>query len=141
MKGIKTLIKLQKKELDDRAKKKAAHQAQIDQLRKKIEALQTALAQEEQLISHMPDMAFMFMAYADTNKQQQQQLQNTILHIEKQVQALEEQMQVYFSELKKYEIALERRIKKQTYDEKLKDEKFLNDIAANSFIRKMDESS
>lgn len=135
MKGIKTLIKLQKKELDERARKKAVLESQMVQLRTNINTLQDELMKEEKLLESMPEMGFAFSQYAEGNKLRQQQLEQSYAHIKRQVYQIEEEMQEFFGELKKYEIALEQKIKKQRQKEKRVEDKFLDDVAMNKYIR------
>lgn len=136
MKGIKTLIKLKKKELDEDARKKAVFEAQIVQLQASIDMLQAELEKEQHIAASQPDMTFMLISYTENNKQRQQHFQRGIESVQKQVQVLEDRIRVHFSELKKYEIALEQKIKKQLREEKLREDKVLNDMTVNKYARK-----
>jgi hypothetical protein len=139
MKGLKTLIKLQKKELDERSRKKAEYEAQIMRLQASVSKLQEDLENERTLIEKMPEMAFMFMNYEESNKKHQQQLQQVIANTQKVLRVLEDEIQINFGELKKFEIALEQKIKKLALKEKLLENKMLDDVAINKHIRKEEE--
>lgn len=139
MKGIKTLIRVQKKELDERARKKTELEVHILRLQANINQLQDELEREQGLVANMPEMAFSFVHYAENNKKRREELGKTISNIQRQVFAIEEEIRQQFGELKKYEIALEQKIKALEQEEKLREDKLLDDIAANRHRRKGEE--
>lgn len=109
MKAIKTLIKLQKKELDARARIKAEWENHIEQLETQIAGLQSELEKERALLASNAQIAWMFVHYEEANRTRQQAIQQAIAQLRHKLKIIEEEMQIYFGELKKYEIALDRR--------------------------------
>ncbi|MBY0406429.1 MAG: hypothetical protein K2Q01_01965 [Rickettsiales bacterium] len=107
MKGLLTLIKLSKRTLDE--------------LRRKLTALETAKAQKEQAIiqlrqeveremhmaSQRPEMGNFFGGFAKRMRLREQELHAEILKTDKEIDAMREEIAKAFAEQKKYEIALE----------------------------------
>lgn len=140
MKGLKTLIRIQKQQLDEKRKALAAAETQKIKLERALETAQKELAREQQLVEQQPDMAFSFTGFAEANQKKQQNLAAAIQQKDVEIHTLEEGIHVLFSDLKKYDIALDQAEKKQAEEEKRRETIQFNDIAQENFRRQQDDS-
>ena len=138
MKGIRTLIKLRKKALDEQARQKALLTERIMLCEQRIHELEQTLKSEEAMAASSPELSFLFTSYAEHNHTQQTQFRQIITQAETQIHRIETQMQHLFGELKQYEIALERYKTQAANDAKAQETKQLDDIALRLHIRKQE---
>jgi flagellar export protein FliJ len=110
MKSLKILIKLHKKKLDDLTK-------QINNLENRKDKLNISLKKlQEQILSELKkfmgtEYVFMLDNYMKSSEDKEQKLKTQIKQLEEQILGLRDQLAEQFAELKKFEIALENRLK------------------------------
>ena len=107
MKSLKTLVKIKQRELDKARTHLTRLETQRDQIIAQIGKLTEDLEQEYVLSSQMAEMKGFFGEFAESIKQQQQKLAQKVVKTETQIQGVITEIQVQFSEIKKYEIAIE----------------------------------
>src|SRR6185369_823472 len=97
----KTLIKLNKRTLDDLRRKMGALESQKSQLLQASAKLSEDLQNEIVLAEKNPDMGIFFGDFAKRIKARQQQLADEVKALDKQIAKLGEEIAVAFSEMKK----------------------------------------
>lgn len=108
MKKLGTLIRLQKRDLDELRQKMSKLEGKRDHYIRQIEELSDALRREYEMAEAMPDMRGFFGDFSGSIKKRQKILAAHVVQVETQIQQHLAQIQERFSELKKYEIAKER---------------------------------
>jgi flagellar export protein FliJ len=136
MKSLKTLIKLHRKELDEKRRELTALENKKEQLQQAIISLIKELKNEQKIIASNPEIAYSYTNYAIRNRERQQLLAFEIVQIDEQIDQLSEVIFELFSEVKKYEIALENKQKQIKAEEERQETIFLDEISINGFIRK-----
>lgn len=108
MKKMATLIRLQRRELDELRQRMVRLENRRDHYIRQIEELAQSLEQEYLLAEKLPDMRGFFGDFSGSIKKRQTILAAHVIQAETQIQQLLVQIHQQFSELKKYEIAKER---------------------------------
>ena len=107
MKGLNTLIKLHKRTLDELRRKMAALENQKIQLLQASARLDEELASEIKTASKTPELGQFFGGFSNRIKNRQLDIAREVAKLDKQIEALNSEIRDAFSELKKFEIALE----------------------------------
>lgn len=139
MKGLKTLIKLSKRQLDELRRDLATLERQKEQLLEASKKLSEELQQELELASQQTEMRGFFGGFAKRIQTRQEELAKEVRVLDKKMQKLADDITVAFAELKRYEIALEAAVKRQKEDQARKDTIALDEIAGNQHRRKQTE--
>lgn len=139
MKGLASLIKLSKRKLDELRRSMVALENEKAQLEGAQAALMAELKREMQLATESAEVAQYFAGFAQKIKIRQQQLVVEISGVIRRIDALSAQIAEAFSELKKYEIALEN-AKKRAGEEALRKENITLDEIAGQQHRRESES-
>ncbi|NBX03016.1 MAG: hypothetical protein EBR02_02905 [Alphaproteobacteria bacterium] len=140
MKGINTLIKLSKRELDGLRREMASLETQKAQLQEATQKLSEELLREQELASKQPEMGAFFGGFATRIKKRQEEIAAEIKKLDEKIRALNEKILVAFSELKKYEIAKENAEKRALEEQNRKETIMLDEIAGQQFHRKQAEN-
>ena len=139
MKGLKTLIKLNKRTLDDLRRKMGALENQKNQLLLLSKTLHEELVREMELATKTPEMQNFFGDFAKRIKNRQTEIAKEVQALDKQMDALRAEISEAFSELKKYEIALENANLRLAQAEQRKETIELDEIASQQHIRKTED--
>lgn len=108
MKSLKTLIRLQKRELDQLRKQLNTFENQRGHLIAMIEKLQADLLREIETSQELAEMRGFFGDFSHSIKKRQKALAANVVQVETQIQNLMVQIQNHYTDLKKYEIAYDR---------------------------------
>lgn len=140
MKGLNTLIKLNKRTLDELRRKMVALENQKAQLLQASAKLDEELQSEIKLASKTPEMGQFFGGFSNRIKNRQQEIVFEVKKLDKQIDELNIEIGIAFSELKKYEIALAnaKQREKAAHERKLTIE--MDEIAQQQFGRKTEDS-
>ena len=141
MKGLNTLIKLQKRKLDALRRTLASLESQKSQLQQAILVLQKELEEEIILAAKQVEMAHFFGDFSKRIKNRQLELTQEIRKIDKQITALRDEITEAYGEQKKYEIAKENALQRQRQEATRKETIELDEIAAQQFQRKQQEET
>ena len=133
MKTLNTLIRLHKRNLDELRRSMVALESQKDQLIQTIEASQRELEREVDLAKNTPEMSSFFGEFAKRIKNRQEKIHKEIQAIDKKITELNNKMAQGFTELKKFEIALENAKNRIKTEEIRKETLMLDEIAAQQF--------
>ena len=136
MKTLNTLIRLHKRNLDELRRSMVALESQKDQLIQTIEASQRELEREVDLAKNTPEMSSFFGEFAKRIKNRQEKIHKEIQAIDKKITELNNKMAQEFTELKKFEIALENAKNRIKTEEIRKETLMLDEIAAQQFHNK-----
>ena len=133
MKSLITLIKLQRRELDQLRRQVSALEGARDQLIEKIERLQDDLIREIEAASTMTDMRSFFGDFSDAIKKKQRALASKVVQFEQQIQELGIEIANRFSELKKFEIALDRHKEREKEKQTRREQIEMDEIGLRTF--------
>ena len=132
MKTLKTLIRLHKKQLDDLLKKINNLEEQKDNFTKTLRYLEDQATKElEEYCGGQ--YAFMLEKYLENIEDKKKQLINHIDNTDRQIQSLRIELYDKFTELKKFEIALENHLKREQNLLKAAETKSLDEFNTNQF--------
>ena len=140
MKGIKTLIKLRQRELDEQRRIMVSLENQKEQLKNASAKLQQELEQEIALAGQQPDMAHFFGDFAKRIQNRQQEITNEIATLDQAIAKVADQIAEAFAELKKIEIALENAKKREAESQARKETIALDEIAEQQHRKKSKET-
>lgn len=136
VKGLNTLIKLQRRELDDLRRKLSVLERQREALVMLSSQLIEELEREIELAIATADMGSFFGNYAERIQQRQEQIRQEVLKINKEMAKISAEIAIKFGDLKKYEIARDQRIAAAKAEENRKETMMLDEIAMQQFVRK-----
>mgnify|MGYP000988846288 CR=1 FL=1 len=139
MKGIKTLIKLARRELDELKRKQVALEQEKDKLEQAVVKLQQELQREMKMAAENPHMGSFYGNFAKQNRERQQELQAEIKKVEAALLAMAEHIMEAFANVKKYEIAEENDRARKRADAARRENIEMDDMAAMQFIRQQKE--
>ncbi len=139
MKTLNILIRLHKRKLDELRRNMASLEGQKEQLRQSIKALQNELEKEMKLAGIQAEMANFYGGFAKRIRGRQDMLHGEIKNIDVKIAELNKEIFAEFTELKKYEIALENQKLRMREEEKRKETLMLDEIAAQQFQRRVEE--
>lgn len=139
MKGMKTLIKMQQRDLDELRKEQKRLMDQRDQLTDLLTRLENELLEERKLAENKIEMAKYLEDYSVRVKTRQLAIVQEIVGLNGQLESLADSIANSFGELKKYEIT------KDNFDKNVKaavdrrEQIMLDEVGLQQFIRKQDE--
>lgn len=135
MKALNTLIKLHKKNLDAIIAEKKKFEERKDELEEmKIRLI--ASAKEETDKYYGSDYAYMLDQYLEDSRKKQEQIDQEVMQLNEHIELLQDKLAEEFSELKKFEIAKEHRVKAGKEKEKTLETKILDEYTTGKFARK-----
>lgn len=135
MKSLKTLIKIHKHELDGLRRDMVSMEGERGRLEGAVRRLQQELLDEAKKASASPDLSRYFGNFAKRIRQRQQQLREEILKVQKRIDTLREKIAVAFSEVKKYEIALQNAQRREEHEALRKENIAMDELAGQQFQR------
>ncbi len=136
MKGITTLIKLNRRKLDALRRQMMSLEKQKQDFRDLIVALQEELAKELELSGQQPEMAHFYGDFADRIRKRQEKAVLEIMELDKKMLVLSREIAEAFTEVKKFEIHQENTKKKAEIELLRQETAMLDDIAAIQHRRK-----
>jgi len=139
MKALKTLIKVHKRNLDVLQRKIASLENQRAQLERLIERLQEELKQEIVLAGKTPEMGAFFGDFAKRIKTRQEQVYEEIASLEEKIAVVRDEIREAFSEIKKFEIALENALRRHKQEANRKEINELDEVAGQQHQRHKEE--
>lgn len=136
MKSLNTLIRLEKREIDELKREQMKLQQKRDDCITALTHLADELRREMKSAETMPDMAQFFGDFAQANKKKQAQIDGLLLRTERELDDLTHKIQLRFNELKKYEVALANHKKREAEKVKKRETQMMDDIAIRNYIRR-----
>lgn len=135
-KGLPTLIRLQEKALEETRKRLVLLEQRRTVLEEKSEALAQELQNELEKAGELATMSGFFGDFSSRIKKQREDLAVEMHKLDRKIDEVKEEMFEIFSELKKYEIALENQKKAEKKKEARRETIAFDEIAARRFAEK-----
>lgn len=139
-KGLATLIRLKKRELDGLRQALASFYAQKEECERAIANLEEELRQEMNSAQQNMDISRFFGDFAGRIKRRREEIQAVILQIDAHIDRTREAMLDRFSELKKYEIAEAARIAEEKRATAERETRQLDEIGLTGFAKKQKDN-
>lgn len=139
MKGMKTLIKMQQKDLDELRREQTMHEEQREQLIALLTRLENELNEERALAEGRMEMARYLEDYGARVKERQVGIVQEIVQINIRLEQLGEKITIAFGELKKYEITKENYDKREQAVVDRREQIMLDEVGIRQFTRKDNE--
>lgn len=141
MKGLDTLIKLHKRELDELRRKIGALENQKQQLLDTSKKLNDELQNEMKIAAQKPEMGGFFAGFSKRIQERQKVLAQEVRKLDQQIAKLTDEARIAFGEVKKYEIAKANAEKRAAKERARKETIELDEIASNQDRRKKKETT
>ena len=136
MKGIRTLIKLQKRDIDALKKRQSLLLDRKEALLKRDQMLIDELEYEIKLSQELAELRGFFGDFSDHVKKKRQVVALEIQRVEQSIEEMTDVIAVAFGELKKYEIALEMFLKREKQKRDKIEMEMMDEIAARKHREK-----
>ncbi len=136
MKGLSSLIRLNKWNLEEERKALAALLSARQDLQDRAAQIRANLAHERKQATSV-NWLFAIPPYADAVGRQLEAIANSVSELDVKIDAAEERVADAFKELKKYEVALERQLERERIEAERRDQIALDEIALNAHRRKV----
>lgn len=137
--SLKTIIRLQKLQLDEKRRVLAELQNLGDRLRAEIERLKEEIAQEQATARENFAVSFTYANFAQAALERGRKLGESLAQVEVQISVATDQMAESYQELKRYELAEEERLKREKQKLKRKEAEMLDETALIGFRRRQAE--
>jgi flagellar export protein FliJ len=141
VKGLDTLIKLHKRELDELRRKIGALENQKQQLLDTSKKLNDELQNEMKIAAQKPEMGGFFAGFSKRIQERQKVLAQEVRKLDQQIAKLTDEARIAFGEVKKYEIAKANAEKRAAKERARKETIELDEIASNQDRRKKKETT
>ena len=111
MKGMGTLIRVQKWKLDEKRQTISDMENLLASFCTQLEKLNLEQVREQEIARIDPDAGFLYASYAEAAKLRRENLLASIAESEQRIEIARDEMAEVFQELKKYEISEETRLR------------------------------
>lgn len=125
---------MNRRELDELRKILVQREEEKEKLLGYYNKMEAELQQEQAVAANDPNMAAMFVKYKQLLRERQATITKSVLDIDKQLQALMEQIADKFNEVKKYEILLASKLTALHKEELAAETKQLDAIALGNYL-------
>lgn len=137
--SLKTIIRLQKLQLDEKRRTLAELQNLGDRLKAEIEKLKEEIAHEQATARDDFAVSFTYANFAQAAMERGRKLGESLLQVEVQINIATDQMAEAYQELKRFELAEEERLKRERDKQKRKEAIMLDETALVGFRRRQAE--
>ncbi len=135
MKSIETIIKINKRELDELRKQLVQREEEKEQLIHYHNKMEDELEQEHILSAKDPEMGIMFANYRKMIKGRQAVIVKSLKDLDQHITFIKSDIIVKFGEVKKYEILLASQLAAAKKVELLAEAKQLDEISMNNYLQ------
>jgi len=139
VKSIETLIKVHKSNLDEKRQELARLEGQKDEMLGYSKKMAAELQREAEFAATDPSVSMTFENYRRMINERQNNIFAAVSDIDKQITPIRFEISEIFNEIKKYELLLERKIAQQKSEELEIENKNLDEIARNNFLKAEEE--
>ncbi len=137
--SLKTIIRLQKLQLDEKRRVLAELHTLADRLRNEIEKVKQEIAHEQETVRDDFSVSFTYSNFAQAALERGRKLGESLGQVEAQINIATDEMAEAFQELKRYELAEEERQKRERDKQKRKEAAMLDETALVGFRRRQSE--
>jgi flagellar FliJ protein len=138
MKGIKTLIRLHKLDLDEKRRILSRLEDKRNALEKDIKAGEKTFIEERKMAYQSLEASVTFDAYKKAYKKRMIALAHQLMETSKLVHEAAEKVHAAFQELKKYEIARDQQLEKKHKEVEMTEQKDSDELAMVAHTRRHD---
>jgi flagellar FliJ protein len=135
VKGLPTLIRLRKFELEEKRRALAEKEAVAAEIERQINALDEAVVREQDAARRSQEVAFAYPAFARMAIDRRRDLIEALAVAQREVEEAAEEVTIAYQELKKFEVAQANRIKREKYEASIREQNLLDEMAIESFRR------
>lgn len=128
MKGIESVIRLQKWQVDEKRRQVAGLEGLLMDLGQRAAALEREILKEQDVAAD-PNVAFIYGDYARHAILRRETLQRSIAEAEVATSAARDELRELYQDMKRYEIARDRHLARKALAEKRAEQAELDDIA------------
>ena len=128
MKAIDTLIRLRQQALDQQRQALAALQARRAGVENERAALETRLVEEQALAASEPDLMFGYGGFARKVIVERQRLSQLATELDGEIDTAIIDVRAAFAELRKFEIARDRRLQRELEERERAEQKAVDDL-------------
>lgn len=136
MSSLKTLIRLQKWQLDEKRRALAELQTLADRLKAEIDRVKAEVKAEQDTARSNPEYAFSYSNFAQAALERGRKLALSMAQVDAQVIIATDEMAGAFQELKRIELAEEERVRREKEKLKRKEAAMLDETALVGFRRR-----
>ena len=136
MKSIVTLLRVKQREMDVLKRQQAVIENQRQDVITRIDRLSEQLMQEFNTAASLPEMSHFFGDFSITIKKRQEQMRKQLLKLDLERDKLAVQIFDRFSEIKKYELALEQWKKRRDEAIARRSQQYMDEVAIRGYIRR-----
>jgi flagellar export protein FliJ len=136
MKSIVTLLRVKQREMDVLKRQQVVIENQRLDILTRIDRLSDQLLHEMQTAEAMPEMSHFFGDFATTIKKRQEQLRVQLKKLEVELDKIAVQILDRFSEMKKYELALENWKKRRAAEMARREQQAMDEVAIRGYVRR-----
>lgn len=135
MKSIPTILRVKQREIDALKRQQQVMEGQRDNLIKTLEALAQSLENEFKAAEAVPGMAQFYGNFSAQIKARQEKVRQQILRVEMELDKLTAQIREAFSDLKKFELALDAHNKRVAAARNRREQQEMDEIAIRRYER------
>ena len=136
MKGLPGLIRLNRWKLDEARRQLAALESLAEDFRRQLAALDDELRREADFARDSEEGARHYSAFLTASRARRLRLEKSLADVARQIGEAHEHVTNAFQELKRYEIALAAREKKQNEAARRADQLRTNEVGLNQYRRR-----
>ncbi len=136
MNGLRTLVRLHDRQLDERSRSLAGLHEQRQQLRDGIAKLEDEMSAERIKASNSPDFLFAYPAYSKFASARRDNLRGSMADLQGEIDVLQEEVSEAYGELKRFEIVQEAHEVRARSEENRKEQAELDEVGANMHRRR-----
>lgn len=141
MARLESLIRYHKHDLDEKRKHLGNLNSQATTIEQQLEFLEIQKEKEGELASTDPQLGQAYSNYLVGYKKNRKLLQDKRAELEKEIEAALFEIQEKFTELKKYEVLHEKRLKEKRIQEQKEEDKAFDEMALEIYERKKKEKT
>lgn len=130
MKSLNTLIRLHRQKMDELRQELVQWQERRARFVQASETLAAQLARELKMAGEYPEMGGFFGQFSKHIGERQDSIRQQIVRADRQIGAIQAHIFQAFGEMKKYEIARDRRLEEERRERELKEQAALDEIGA-----------
>ncbi len=135
MKSIVTILRVKQREIDALKRQQQVLESQRDNLLKTIDALAKSLEKEFKAAENVPGMAQFYGNFSVQIKSRQEAVRQQVLRVEVELDKLTQLIREAFSEMKKFELALDAHNKRIAAAAKRRENAEMDEIAIRGYVR------
>lgn len=136
MKGLPTLIRVRKWELEEKRRRLTDLEGLADQLDGMISRLEEEVRLEQEIARGNEEVTYSYGSYAQTTIDRRRKLEASLDDVKKQIEAAKEEVTSAYQELKKYEVAQTNRRRRAKDEVSRKEQIGLDEISVEQFRRR-----